>query len=584
MNSSVFVQALGANGQLNRRGFIQSGALVLLLGAQELAWGANIMAVRVWPAKEYTRVTIESDVPLGSQPFLVSNPARLALDISGVDLNPALKELVGKIKSDDPFIMGVRVGQFSPGVVRLVFDLRQDVKPQVFNLTALTSNRADQVQYGYRLVLDLYPLQEIDPLEALIAQKLRDSGAKPAPSSPNTATPLSGPSNTPSNTPSSTPSIEKVNPQRLTKSPPMKEDALTEWIQAQNPKILATPLDKPQDKSPSNAALGQPSPLSAKPVPNATGKMELAREEPLNAIGNTSLGETGKPVSPSAASNVATVSQAQSPLVSSSSNGFVKPNVTSASASTASEPELMDRFIVIALDPGHGGEDPGAIGPNGTREKDVVLAIAQQLQTLINSTQVKTRTGVLPMRAFLTRDDDYFVPLHQRVLKAQRVKAELFISLHADAFMTPKARGASVFALSQGGASSAAAMWMANQENKADLVGGLNLKSRDELVQKTLLDMSTAAQINDSLKLGHELLGQISRVGMLHKGQVEQAGFAVLKAPDIPSVLVETAFISNPQEEKQLLMPEFQKQMAQALVTALVRYFSRNPPLVRTRT
>ena len=252
----------------------------------------------------------------------------------------------------------------------------------------------------------------------------------------------------------------------------------------------------------------------------------------------------------------------------------------------ASEPDLeeMERFSVIALDPGHGGEDPGAIGPNGTREKDVVLAIAQQLQTLINATRVKTRSGVMPMRAFLTRDDDYFVPLHQRVLKAQRVKAELFISLHADAFMTPKARGASVFALSQGGASSAAAMWMANQENKADLVGGINLKSRDELVQKTLLDMSTAAQISDSLKLGHELLGQISRVGMLHKAQVEQAGFAVLKAPDIPSVLVETAFISNPQEEKQLLSADFQKQIADALVLALVRYFSRNPPLARTRT
>ena len=564
MDSSRLFKANVSKGQLNRRGFVQSGALVLLLGAQELAWGANIMAVRVWPAKEYTRVTIESDVPLGSQPFLVSNPARLALDISGVDLNPALKELVGKIKSDDPFIMGVRVGQFSPGVVRLVFDLRQDVKPQVFNLSALSSNRADQVQYGYRLVLDLYPLQEIDPLEALIAQKMQDSGVNGATPRPNPPAP--------------------PTPQTTTKSSVVKEDALTEWLQAQNPKILATPLDKPL----SNEAFGQkPNNAVSSPL-NATSKVELARQDVPGSVANSVVGGEGKTVASNALPSSGASSQASSTLLVPPSVTATKPNLNSralsAGTSAANDSDPMDRFIVIALDPGHGGEDPGAIGPNGTREKDVVLAIAQQLQTLINATRVKTRTGVLPMRAFLTRDDDYFVPLQQRVLKAQRVKAELFISLHADAFMTPKARGASVFALSQGGASSAAAMWMANQENKADLVGGLNLKSRDELVQKTLLDMSTAAQINDSLKLGHELLGQISRVGMLHKGQVEQAGFAVLKAPDIPSVLVETAFISNPQEEKQLLMPEFQKQMAEALVAALVRYFSRNPPLARART
>ena len=566
---------------LNRRGFAQFGSLVLLLGAQEWAWGANIMAVRVWPAKEYTRVTIESDVPLGSQPFLVSNPARLALDITGVDLNPALKELVGKIKADDPFIAGVRVGQFSPGVVRLVFDLRQEVLPQVFNLSALSSSRSDQVQYGYRLVLDLYPLKEVDPLEAFIAQIIQ--------SAPVTAEPPPAKPRAPAKT------------HATLKPMPDKQDALTEWLQAQNPKTLGSPMDKEVSLAP----FGQGSNTLAHASEGAPPRLESPRLMPQSTAANPQAVFEGKtpstlPALPALPALPPTTSVAGSvpPAALIASSKPVLPQSESAMApqtklgsraapgQEASEPDLeeMERFIVIALDPGHGGEDPGAIGPNGTREKDVVLAIAQQLQTLINATRVKTRSGVMPMRAFLTRDDDYFVPLHQRVLKAQRVKAELFISLHADAFMTPKARGASVFALSQGGASSAAAMWMANQENKADLVGGINLKSRDELVQKTLLDMSTAAQISDSLKLGHELLGQISRVGMLHKAQVEQAGFAVLKAPDIPSVLVETAFISNPQEEKQLLSADFQKQIADALVLALVRYFSRNPPLARTRT
>jgi N-acetylmuramoyl-L-alanine amidase len=238
---------------------------------------------------------------------------------------------------------------------------------------------------------------------------------------------------------------------------------------------------------------------------------------------------------------------------------------------------------VVALDPGHGGEDPGAIGPSGIREKDVVLQIANRLRERINKTVLKTRRGDLPLRAFMTRDADFFLPLHVRVQKAQQVQADLFISLHADAFLTPQASGASVFALSQGAASSAAARWMANKENGADAIGGLNIKVQDQHVQRALFDMSTTAQINDSLKLGVEMLSQIRRVGKLHKPQVEQAGFAVLKAPDIPSLLVETAFISNPQEEALLVSETYQTQLATALMGAIERYFLRNPPLARNR-
>jgi N-acetylmuramoyl-L-alanine amidase len=239
----------------------------------------------------------------------------------------------------------------------------------------------------------------------------------------------------------------------------------------------------------------------------------------------------------------------------------------------------VDRLIIIAIDPGHGGEDPGATGPAGTHEKNVVLNIAHLVRDRINAT---TLNGD-PMRAFMTRDADFFVPLQVRVQKARRVKADLFVSIHADAFITPMARGASVFALSQGGASSAAAKWMANRENNADLIGGVNVHAKDAQVQLTLLDMSTTAQIKDSLKLGSALLDEIGDVGKLHQGRVEQASFAVLKAPDIPSVLVETAFISNPQEEAKLNTPEFQHKMADAIMQGILRYFSKNPPQPRNR-
>jgi N-acetylmuramoyl-L-alanine amidase len=235
----------------------------------------------------------------------------------------------------------------------------------------------------------------------------------------------------------------------------------------------------------------------------------------------------------------------------------------------------IDRLVVVAIDPGHGGEDPGASGPTGLHEKDVVLAIAMLLRDRLNANS--------NMRAMLTRDADFFVPLHERVKKARRVQADLFVSIHADAFMNPEARGASVFALSQGGASSSAARWMANRENASDLVGGTNLQAKDETVLRALLDMSTTAQIKDSLKLGGEVLGQIAKVGKLHKGSVEQASFAVLKAPDIPSILVESAFISNPEEENKLRDPAYRAQLVEALVTGIQRYFARNPPLARSR-
>lgn len=444
---------------MKRRHLLKSGTLVLLLGAQHLARGATIVAVRVWPAPDYSRVTIESDARLSFNQTFVPNPPRLAVDVQGIELNPALRELVAKVSANDPTISGIRVGQFGPGVVRLVFDLKQAIAPQVFTLTPVAA-------YQHRLVLDLYPTQVADPLETLIAERLKESAGAPM-------------------------------------ATPPASDPLGELI-----------AQKTQPRAPAASAPQQ----------------EVRRLGPQTM--------------------------------------------------RAPAPAATDRLIIIALDAGHGGEDPGAIGPGGTQEKDVVLRLAHRMRDRINAASSNGN----PMRAFLTRDADFFVPLHTRVDKARRVQADLFISLHADAFFTPRPQGASVFALSQDGASSSAARWMAAKENNADMVGGLNVRAKDAQVKRALLDMSTSAQIKDSLQLGSAMLKEIGRVGKLHKPRVEQAGFAVLKAPDIPSVLVEAAFISNPDEEAKLNSDAYLDQLADALMRGINAYFSKNPPLARNRT
>ncbi len=486
---------------LPRRSLLQAGTLVLLLGVNEIASGATIMAVRVWPAADYTRITIESDGRLQTQQLVVGNPPRLAVDIEGIELNPALRELVGKIKPDDPYINGLRVGQFAPNVVRIVFDLKQAARPQVFSLAPIAA-------YRHRLVLDLYPEQAVDPMEALIAERLRD-----APRTDGSTVPLAV-----APPPSPAPGVPGL--------PPSMSDPLGDLMAKQ-----AARQGTPGPVVPPTGRSVVPPPALAPPPP------QMAAVPPQRAP------------SPAGPGGVATASR-------------------------------TDRIIIVALDPGHGGEDPGAIGPNGTREKDIVLMVAHRLRERINASSVNGN----PMRAFLTRDADFFVPLGVRVQKARRVQADLFVSIHADAFTTPEARGASVFALSQSGASSSAARWMANKENQADKVGGVNVGDHEAQVQRALLDMSTTAQINDSLRLGSAMLGEIRNIGArLHKGSVEQAGFAVLKAPDIPSVLVETAFISNPEEEAKLRSTEYQEDLANALMRGIQRYFAQNPPLARSR-
>jgi len=445
-----------------RRTVLKAGATLLLSVVAPLrAQAAQILAVRVWPAEDYTRVTLENDSELKTTHFMVKDPERMVVDIEGLDLNPTLKSLVAKIQSNDPYIKQVRVGQNRPNVVRLVFDLKDEVRPQVFTLAPAGS-------YKHRLIFDLYPVKEADPIAAM---------------------------------------IEEGN-----------------WTTGDN-KVAAQP------------------PIPVQPTPQAQ----------LEAL---------------------------KPDIKAEPRAELREQVKTAEAQTrpparAGKGDKVERIITIALDPGHGGEDPGASGRNGSREKDIVLSIAKRLKGKLED--------IPNIRVMLTRDGDYFVPLGKRVEKARKVQADLFVSIHADAFVQPTARGSSVFVLSEKGASSSAARWLADKENEADMIGGVNVKNHDRQLASVLLDLSTTAQINDSLKLGKSVLAEIGGINRLHKGSVEQAGFAVLKAPDIPSILIETAFISNPEEEAKLRDENYQNQLADAIVKGIRTYFARNPPLAKNR-
>lgn len=482
---------------VSRRTVLKAGGTLLLsVLAPMTAQAAQILAVRVWPAEDYTRVTLENDTDLKVKHFLVPDPDRLVVDIEGLVLNSTLKSLVAKIESNDPYIKEVRVGQNRPNVVRLVFDLKEKVTPQVFTLEPVGT-------YKHRLIFDLYPVKAADPIAAL---------------------------------------IEKG-----------------EWSQDDKPADGAAP------------ATGQPA-LAGQG--GASSNAQGAASQSTAAA--TPPGQAGAAASaPSTGANA----PGQSPAIATQSGkpGAGEPDPAPAhhKPGQKSGQEKMVRMLTIALDPGHGGEDPGAMGARGSREKDIVLAIAKRLKDKIEDHP--------NMRVMLTRDGDYFVPLGKRVEKARKVDADLFVSIHADAFVKTSARGSSVFVLSEKGATSSAARWLADKENQADLIGGANAKGHDPQLASVLFDLSTTAQINDSMKVGKAVLGEIGGINKLHKGSVEQAGFAVLKAPDIPSILIETAFISNPEEEARLLDDEYQDQIADAIVKGIRRYFAKNPPLSKNR-
>lgn len=450
------------NMQTKRRDFLaaSAGTVLLSLAPWQIAWGAKLIDVRMWPSDEYTRVTIEHDTPLDFKYFFLRNtgPLRLVVDIKGLALTPKLRKQIESVKADDPHIASIRIGQYQPDTLRLVMDLKHDVRPEVFQLKPFAN-------YHYRLVFDIYPAVPVDPISRLLAD--------------NTV---------------------------------IAEDPLSS--------IISDLTDKQAEKE----------------------------ETPEDA---TMVAEVEADTGSSA--------PAQKPAPQKPSRG-----------KTPRKParKKTNETLLVVIDPGHGGEDPGAIGRRRTREKDVVLKIGRYLNTLINADP--------GMRAIMTRNSDHFVSLGARVKIAQKARAHMLVSIHADGFISPSAKGSSVFALSERGATSAAARWLAKSQNESDLIGGINISEVNKDVATVLVDMTSDWTINYSLALGKEVLGEMGRINRLHKNHVEQAGFAVLKGQGIPSILVETAFISNPTEEKFLSNPSHQRRIAQAIYRGIKKQIQSN--------
>ncbi|MFP3013636.1 MAG: N-acetylmuramoyl-L-alanine amidase AmiC [Arsenophonus sp. NC-QC1-MAG3] len=404
----------------SRRRLLQGAVATMLLSITPLgvALSSSIIAIRIWPASSYTRVTLESNIALKYRQFTLSVPDRIVVDLKNTQLNNVLQSINQQISSHDPYLKLIRVGQFDKKTIRLVFEIKTYVDPKIFTISPIAG-------FKHRLVVDFYPASNVytddDPLLALL-------------------------------------------------------------------------------------------------VDYNKGKLN-----------NTLPGKT---------KNLYKVAR--------------------------------DRPIIIMIDPGHGGEDPGAIGKYKTQEKDIVLQIARRLKILINRES--------KMKVYITRNEDVFIPLNVRVTKARKMQADLFVSIHADAFTNRKARGSSVFALSIIGATSNTARYLAQTQNEADLIGGIS-KSGDKYLDHTIFDLVQTATINDSLKFGTEVLKRMRNVNKLHKNIVDQAGFAILKAPDIPSILIETAFISNIEEERKLKTVKFQQQMAESIFLGINAYFKNDRKL-----
>ena len=415
-----------------RRQIVRSAAAGLLFFLTPAAFAKappQFVAVRIWPASAYSRITIEASEKLQYNYFTLEHPRRLVLDIKGVQLNSVLQEINSKVQRADPYIGTIRVGQNTADTVRIVIDLKAEVNPQLFTLAPVAN-------FKHRLVIDLYPMHADDandPLMALLEDysqgKISNRG-----------------------TGADTPPVRRLpDPPRAERTPPP-----------------STP-DRHHHRQP-----------------------------------------------------------------------------------------------VIVLDPGHGGEDPGAIGKSGLREKDVVLSIARE---------TKKRLEGMGYKVFMTRNEDVFIPLGVRVAKARKLRADLFISIHADAFTSPSARGTGVYTLSTRGASSAAAKFLAQTQNNADAIGGVKTGGNKD-IDSTILDMTQTVTSKDSTVLGKKVLAELGRYNKLHKGDLDQANFAVLRAPDIPSILVETAFLSNPEEERKLSGMTFRRQCADAISAGVRSYLS----------
>ena len=488
-------------------------AAVGLCLASAAAWAGEVRQVALQTGATGTRAEIALAGSGGYKTLSLSGPNRLVVDFPD---SSAIRNL--KLPSPTGVVTAVRTGQPVPGTFRVVFDLAESVAP--FKPQMLKQGEES------RLVIEW-------PGDAPASVATAPTAKPPA----STATPA---------------------PTPVATAPVATAPTPAEAAQAREEAARATALLTANARQ--QASAGAAAPVPAPAVPTATGTVTSAST--ANAASNAL-----SPASILAGQQTAAVVPAPTPTPAAP---VQTPRPVMPSDASRIKMQSGMRPLVVAIDPGHGGQDPGAVGPTGKREKDITLAVARELARQVNATP--------GLKAYLTRDSDVFIPLPMRAQKARSAKADIFISIHADAAENRAAKGSSVYVLSTKGASSQRARWLADKENAADLVGGVRLQQTEGTLANVLLDLAQSGYMKASEDAAGHVLGGLKRIGKNHKPNIERANFAVLRTSDMPAMLVETAFISNPDEERRLMDPAYQRQIAGAVLDGVHTFFSRQPP------
>lgn len=540
------------------RNFCLSALTASLSLAVFAAWGGEIKGVGVSTGATGTRAEIQLAGSGGFKTLSLANPTRLVVDFpesSGVR-GLKLPAAVGLVTS-------VRTGQPVPGTFRVVFELATPVtplKPQMQTLGSVST-----------LVIE-WPGDPTPAAASAVAAAAPT--AAPAPRPLNAQAEAARATAALAASAQRASSVPPPQPSTPPPAPSAPASAMPTVTQAPVPTTIATGVPTPRPAT--SVTTGAPAP---------TG---VAGNTPNRAAGAATAVPSGAVVAGSSAAAAAILNGGSATMGATSGNaGAIAPNSASGVVAAAGDDDLPPRPVlpseasrikmapgmrplVVAIDPGHGGQDPGAMGPTGKREKDVTLAVGRELARQVNATP--------GMKAYLTRDTDVFIPLPMRAQKARAAKADIFISIHADAAENRSATGSSVYVLSTKGASSQRARWLADKENAADLVGGVRLQQTESTLANVLLDLAQSGHMKASEDAAGHVLGGLKRIGNNHKPQLERANFAVLRTSDMPAMLVETAFISNPDEERRLIDPAYQRRIASAVLDGIDTFFTRQPP------
>ncbi|MBV6812753.1 N-acetylmuramoyl-L-alanine amidase [Xanthomonas campestris pv. passiflorae] len=538
------------------RQFCLSALTASLSLAVFAAWAGEIKGVGVSTGATGTRAEIQLAGSGGFKTLSLANPTRLVVDfpessgVRGLKLPPA----AGLVTS-------VRTGQPVPGTFRVVFELATPVtplKPQMQTLGSVST-----------LVIE-WPGDPTPAAASAVAAAAPT--AVPAPRPLNAQAEAARATAALAASAQRASSVPPPQPSTPPPAPPVPASAMPTVTQAPVPTTVATGVPTPR-------------PATSASAPAPTG---VSGNAPNRASVTNPSGLSGAGVAGSSASAAAILNGGSAPMRAPSGNAAATvPNNAVSSVAAAGDDDLPPRPVlpseasrikmapgmrplIVAIDPGHGGQDPGAMGPTGKREKDVTLAVGRELARQVNATP--------GMKAYLTRDTDVFIPLPMRAQKARAAKADIFISIHADAAENRSATGSSVYVLSTKGASSQRARWLADKENAADLVGGVRLQQTESTLANVLLDLAQSGHMKASEDAAGHVLGGLKRIGNNHKPQLERANFAVLRTSDMPAMLVETAFISNPDEERRLIDPAYQRKIAGAVLDGIDTFFTRQPP------